>query len=188
VKAIKPRAIAILFLIVCGLFTFGKSCSATELQSLISIAGGLQSREHLRMASQSTENSPQLQGEQTHFGRLASITTEDGVFTLSMIRWGVVRRGLLQLFSRGSRLTDFIPRYETALYEGGTSRVNSPTIASFNPLLTVLYADEEAALRGWEELAATIKKFGLVGLHVFGRRLNDPRREAWFSGVPGRTK
>lgn len=100
-------------------------------------------------------------------GKVAKITTNDGsLVTLSMIKWGMLRRGAARALP-GPLPTRFIPRYEIAVFDGGIS---------LKPYLTVFYADEEAALRGWDEFAKIIGKFGLDGLQVFSG--GDPRKEA----------
>lgn len=104
-------------------------------------------------------------------GKVAKITTSDGsVFTLSMIKWGVLRRTYFQALPATARLTRFIPRYEIAIYDG---RVG------LKPYLTILYADEETANKGWDELPKSIKKFGLGGLQVISQ-LDNPTKEVAF--------
>ena len=101
-------------------------------------------------------------------GKVARITADDGSpVTLSMIKWGVLRRGAVRALP-GSRPTQFIPRYEIAVYNGGVG---------LKPYLTVFYADEETAIKGWDELAKIIGNFGLIGLQVFSR-WGDPQKEA----------
>ncbi len=113
----------------------------------------------------------------THLGKFGRIRTKDGsIVALSMVRWGVIRRVLVRVFPR-LLLTHFVPRYEIAVYD-------APTTFGFMPDLTILYADEETAVRGWHELARIIERSGLNGLSG----PNDPRKEAWFSGVPAKER
>jgi tetratricopeptide (TPR) repeat protein len=110
----------------------------------------------------------------THLGRLTRIRTEDGsVATLSMIRWGMLRRGLARVMP-WLLLTRFIPRYEIAIYDG---RVG------LKPYLTIFYVDQETALKGWNELARIIESFGLMAACQLLSGLADSRKEAWLSGV-----
>jgi hypothetical protein len=102
-------------------------------------------------------------------GKVAKITTSEGsVVTLSMIKWGMLRRGAARALP-GQLPTQFIPRYEIAIYDGKVG---------LKPYLTVFYADEETALKGWDELPKMIGIFSLSGLHLFLR--GDPQKEAAF--------
>ncbi len=106
-------------------------------------------------------------------GKVATITTNEGsVVTLSMIKWGVLRRGGLRALPATARQTQFIPRYEVAVYNGSGG-------LGLKPNLTVFYADEETALKGWDELAKITEGFGLIGLQMFSGAA-DPRMEAWW--------
>jgi hypothetical protein len=130
------------------------------------------------MVGRSLTRSDQLrEQDDTRLGKFARIIANDGsTVTISMVRWGLIRRVAVRVFS-GLLLTRFVPRHEIAIYRG-------PTTLTYNPYVTILIADEDTALARWKEFVEVIKLFGLEGLSIaFG--MLDPLKEAWFSGIPG---
>ena len=105
-------------------------------------------------------------------GKFARITdAHDGsLVALSLIKWGVLRRGALSVLP-GQRPTHFIPRYEIAVFKGPH--------AGLKPYMVFFYCDEEAALKGWDELVKSIEGSGLIGVDAVYCGVLDPRTEAF---------
>ncbi len=106
-------------------------------------------------------------------GKFARITdANDGsVVALSLIKWGVLRRSALSVLP-GQRPTHFIPRYEIAVFKGPH--------AGLKPYVAFFYCDEEAALKGWDELVKMIEGFGLIGVDTIYCGAGDPRKEGFL--------
>jgi hypothetical protein len=106
-------------------------------------------------------------------GKFVRITdANDGsVVALSMIKWGVLRRGAVSVLPV-QRPTHFIPRHEIAVFNGPH--------AGLKPHVVFFYCDEEAALKGWGELVKIIEGFGLIGVDTIYCGTGDPRKEAFL--------
>lgn len=93
--------------------------------------------------------------------RIASY--EGSEITLSMVKWGAVRRSLLFLAKR-FRLVNrfsialFVPRYEIALYEG-----NPRVVFSKRLFIIFYYPDQAIARTKLEELVTLVEQGGLLG-------------------------
>jgi hypothetical protein len=116
-------------------------------------------------------------------GKLATVTHEGSEITLSMVKWGVLRRTMLS-FTRPNiaRLgvgwpTSFIPQYEIAIY-GGSPKV----VFSKQPTFIFYYPDKETALEKWDELVAIIKQGGLYGTGEFIRD-GDPKKQGVLTNL-----
>src|SRR5262245_35042153 len=85
--------------------------------------------------------------------------------TLSMVPWGLLRRGLMAPFASDPRTSPFgsLPRSEIAIYDG-------PTTTSLKPELTVLYRDQQAAHQGWRNIMRDLTR----GLDIDGLALEGP--------------
>ena len=106
-------------------------------------------------------------------GKFARITdANDGsVVALRLIKWGVLRRGALSVLP-GQRPTHFIARYEIAVFKGPH--------AGLKPHVVFFYCDEEAALKGWDELVRMIPFVGLIGVDTIYCGACDPRKEGFL--------
>jgi hypothetical protein len=96
--------------------------------------------------------------------------------TLSMVRWGWVRRfalfwgkklGIINRFY----IALFVPKYEIAVCEGG------PKVVLFQkPLFIFYYPDAVIASRKWDELVSILECEGVFGTADF-IRAGDPREQ-----------
>jgi hypothetical protein len=112
-------------------------------------------------------------------GELATVAYEGSEITLSMVKWGVLRRTLLSWMpSDNTRPCRFIPQYEIAVYDG------SPKVVfSKQPTLVFYYPDKETAFEKWDELLAIVKQGGLYGAGEFIRD-GDPRKQGVLTNLP----
>jgi hypothetical protein len=96
-------------------------------------------------------------------GKVTVVNHEGSEITLSMVKWGWPRRLMLSLgkklriFNRFS-IALFVPKYEIAIYDGG-SRV----VFSQKPYIMFYYPDAGAASSKWNELATIFERGGLYG-------------------------
>jgi hypothetical protein len=112
--------------------------------------------------------------------KFAAVRHSEAEITLSMVRWGWVRR--LALFW-GKKLgiinryfiALFIPKYEIAVYEGGT-------VFFQKPLYIFYYPDAVIASKKWDELASILEGEGIFGTADFIRS-GDPREQGLFSNL-----
>jgi hypothetical protein len=112
--------------------------------------------------------------------KFAVVRHSEDEITLSMVRWGWVRR--LALFW-GKKLgiinryfiALFIPKYEIAVYEGGT-------VFFQKPLYIFYYPDAVIASKKWDELASILEGEGIFGTADFIRS-GDPREQGLFSNL-----
>ena len=110
-------------------------------------------------------------------GKLATVAHEGSEITLSMIKWGALRR---MLNSRSTIFgavapTPFIPQYEIAIYDG-----SSKAIFSKKPIFIFFYPDKETALEKWDELVEIIEQGGLYGKTEEFIRDGDPRKQGVY--------
>ena len=117
-------------------------------------------------------------------GELATVAYEGSEITLSMVKWGVLRRTMLAwMHPINTRLgvetpCQFIPQFEIAIYDG------SPQVVfSKQPTFVFYYPDKETALGKWGELLALIKHGGLYGTREFIRD-GDPRKQGVLANIP----
>lgn len=118
-------------------------------------------------------------------GRLETVTHEGSEITMSMIKWGVLRRTMLSLMHRGSARPSvgapcqFVPQYEIAIYDG------SPKVVfSKQPTFIFYYPDRETALEKWDELGAIIRTGGLYGTTGEFIRDGNPRKQGVLTNLP----
>src|ERR1700720_3646872 len=114
--------------------------------------------------------------------KFAVVLHSEAEITLSMVRWGWVRR--LALFW-GKKLgiinrfyvSLFIPKYEIAVYEGG------PKVVFFQkPLYIFYYPDAVIASKKWDELASVLEREGIFGTADF-IRAGHPREQGLISNL-----
>jgi len=114
--------------------------------------------------------------------KFAVVRHSEAEITLSMVRWGWVRR--LALFW-GKKLGTinrfyialFIPKYEIAVYEGG------PKVVFFQkPLYIFYYPDAVIASRKWDELISILEREGVFGTADF-IRAGEPREQGLVSNL-----
>jgi hypothetical protein len=116
--------------------------------------------------------------------RIASY--EGSEITLSMVKWGAVRRSLLFLAKR-FRLVNrfsvalFVPRYEIALYEG-----NPRVVFSKRPFIIFYYPDEVIARAKLEEIVTLVQQGGLLGKPLQEFLRNGAPREQGVMLVEGK--
>ena len=110
-------------------------------------------------------------------GKVAKVTTPDAVsVTLSMIKWGMLRRGVVR--AMGETPTKFVPRYEIAVFAGEAAG----KVSFFgNMLMKGFYADKASVIDGWNELGTIIQTKGLMGLWVLVETAN-PLKKAYYVG------
>jgi hypothetical protein len=93
-------------------------------------------------------------------GELAIVTFEEKTFTLSMVRWGFLRRrksnkqGFMRLTG-----ASFIPKYEIAVYDGKPSVVFKLGL----PETVFYYPDKQLAMENFHDLRAAIAEGGIFG-------------------------
>jgi len=112
--------------------------------------------------------------------KFAVVRHREAEITLSMVRWGWVRR--LALFW-GKKLgvinryfiALFIPKYEIAVYEGGT-------VFFQKPLYIFYYPDAVIASKKWDELASILEGEGIFGTADF-IRAGNPREQGLVSNL-----
>ena len=112
--------------------------------------------------------------------KFAVVRHREDEITLSMVRWGWVRR--LALFW-GKKLgvinryfiALFIPKYEIAVYEGGT-------VFFQKPLYIFYYPDAVIASKKWDELASILEGEGIFGTADF-IRAGNPREQGLVSNL-----
>jgi hypothetical protein len=99
-------------------------------------------------------------------GELSVVNFEGSNITLSMIKWGIMRRhdGVKKGFMRVTGAL-FIPEYEIAVYDGEpTLDINKLA----QPALIFYYPNKPIALRKFDELRNAVARGGL-----FGRPIRD---------------
>jgi hypothetical protein len=97
-------------------------------------------------------------------GKFAVVEFEGSEITLSMVKWGAIRRSALRLstsFGSGCR---FVPSHELAIYEGGRKVVWSKV-----PYIVFYFADKKIAETKFEQLVALMRKVGISGVSGFMR-------------------
>jgi|GEM_PF-6626496 len=116
------------------------------------------------------------------FGKLRVVRWNGFDFTLSLIRWGFLRRyrarrGKITFFDTGAL---FIPKYEIAVYEGA-----APVVFSKAPEMVFYYPDKAAALLRLGDLESAIVEGGLDGAPTldFIRDANPQRQHNWVLRV-----
>ena len=134
----------------------------------------------------------------------AGITTPEGLFILSMVevKWGALKRAVIQLIPEMMRPARFIPRYELAIFRGPpaqayepvsvkvrewiSSALASPDFTLSSKYLTILYADEEIAFRRWDEITKDARRFWL-GRVSGSLQTGRPTERSLFAGPKLRT-
>jgi hypothetical protein len=111
------------------------------------------------------------------FGKVRVVQWNGFDFTLSLIRWGILRRyrarrGKITFFDTGAL---FIPKYEIAVYKG------DPPFDINTPEMVFYYPDKAAALLRLGDLEAAISEGGLDGapLRDFIQDANPKRQHNW---------
>jgi hypothetical protein len=94
-------------------------------------------------------------------GKWAVVTLEDSVITLSMVKWGALRRAVLVLGRKSGVIsrfspTLFIPSYECAVYDGGPRQLLRKL-----PRVTFYFANQNTAQTEFEELRGALQKDGV---------------------------
>ena len=108
--------------------------------------------------------------------------------TLSMVRWGCVRRlalfwgknlGIINRYYIGL----FIPKYEIAVYEGrAEGSVSSKLVFFQKPLYIFYYPDAVIASKKWDELASILEHEGIFGTADF-IKAGHPREQGLISNL-----
>lgn len=114
-------------------------------------------------------------------GELTTVTHKGTEITLSMIKWGVLRRMALSRMHLGSNApARFVPRYETAIYKG-----TPKAIWSSKPIYVFYFPDRELAFAKWHELIANLRSCGLYGeqMRAFIRDGNPQTQGFLFMGM-----
>ena len=96
-------------------------------------------------------------------GEIRIASYEGSEITLSMVKWGAIRRSLLYLgkrfrFVNRFSVALFVPRYEIALYKG-----NPRVVFSKRPSIVFYYPDKAIALAKLEELVTIVQQGGILG-------------------------
>jgi len=118
-------------------------------------------------------------------GAFEHIETDGGRFAVSMVKWGSLRRAIVSLLYRILRPNrfeqpSFVPEFEMAVFSQNTMR---------KPVISIHFADEESARRGWEAVTAAMKERGLSGAtdYVCNIRLSEMREFGkMFPGITDR--
>jgi hypothetical protein len=115
-------------------------------------------------------------------GKVAVVNHGESEITLSMVRWGWVRRlalfwgkklGIINRFY----IALFIPKYEIAVYEGGPK-----VVFSQKPLYIFYYPDAVIASRKWDELVSILEREGIFGTADF-IRAGEAREQGLVSNL-----
>lgn len=82
-----------------------------------------------------------------------------GRLTVSMVKWGVLRRLIVSaanIFVRpnGVQRPSFVPAFELAVFDSGVRH---------KPVVQIYFANGEAAQRGWDYVTIAIKQQGIMG-------------------------
>ena len=109
-------------------------------------------------------------------GKLVRIEHQGSVVTMSMVKWGVIRRNAAGLLPH--QPFNFTPRCETAIYDG-------PTTLSGNPYCTFYYCDQETAHAEWDLLAASLKAVGLEKTVKDRQLYSDPEKVGLYNNRTG---
>jgi TPR repeat protein len=116
-------------------------------------------------------------------GEVTTVTHEGTEITLSMIKWGTLRRmaasGMMKLGPEAP--AKFVPQYEIAIYKGSPKAVFSS-----KPIFVFYYPDGEVAFAKWSELVAKLKSGGLYGqqMQAFIRDGNPETQGFLAVGMP----
>jgi hypothetical protein len=112
-------------------------------------------------------------------GELATVTYEGSEITLSMVKWGVMRRTALSWMpSDTARPCRFIPQYEIAIFDGPPK-----VVFSQQATLIFYYPDKQTAFEKWDELQAVLRERGLYGAVRFIGN-GDPRKQGVLTNFP----
>ena len=111
--------------------------------------------------------------------KFAVVRHSEAEITLSMVRWGWVRRFALFWGKKLGKINSlyiaiFTPKYEIAVYEGGTVFFQRPRYIFY-------YPDAAIASKRWGELASTLEREGFSGMSDF--MSDDPREEGFISNM-----
>ena len=114
--------------------------------------------------------------------KFAIVRHSEAEITLSMVRWGWVRRlalfwgkklGIINRFF----IALFIPTHEIAVYEGGPK-----VVFSQKPLYIFYYPDAGIASRKWDELVSILEREGIFGTADF-IGAGEPREQGLVSNL-----
>jgi hypothetical protein len=113
-------------------------------------------------------------------GNLTVITHKGSQITLSMIKWGALRKfrlAVLKRFGFMNRLqvAVFIPHYEIAIFEGEPS-----VVFSKKPFMIFYFPNHKIAQEKFNEIAALIQREGLHGKSITAFIRNGKPREQGF--------
>ena len=111
--------------------------------------------------------------------KFAVVRHNEDEITLSMVRWGWVRRLALFWGKKLGKINRFYiaiftPKYEIAVFEGGT-------VSFQKPYYILYYPDAVIASKRWDELASTLEREGFSGMPDFIS--DDPREEGFISNM-----
>ena len=103
----------------------------------------------------------------THFGQVVQVEHQGAVVTMSMMRWGLLKKLMPTPFT-------FRPKYETAIFDGPSAAAPTKCICTF------YYVDEATALTDWDLLVRHIEDAGLSGAMPMHLLKCDPAKVGLF--------
>ena len=96
----------------------------------------------------------------------AGITTPEGLFILSMVevKWGALKRAVIQLIPEMMRPARFIPRYELAIFRGPPAQAYEPVSVKVREWISSALASPDFTLSSKEMTSSTpTKRWRFVG-------------------------
>ncbi len=108
-------------------------------------------------------------------GITANISYDSNDYTLSLVKWGFVRKVMAKLFKASPFM--FIPSYELVIYER-----NEGAIKYNNPCFVFHFADKEIAASRMNWAKELIESKGMESFIEHLRNF-DPRREGIYSDL-----
>lgn len=108
-------------------------------------------------------------------GIIAKISHESNEYTLSLVKWGFIRKVMAKIFKASPFM--FIPSYELAIYERKESGLKYN-----NPCFVFHFSDKEMATSRMNWAKELIESGGMASLIEHLHNL-DPKREGIYSDL-----
>ena len=108
------------------------------------------------------------------FGMTATISHDSKVYTLSLVRWGILRKIMAKIYKANPFM--FMPSYDLAIYEEHEGGINYN-----NPCFHFLFGDRKTAISKMKWIEEKIESEGMLS---FRNNLSevtfDPKKEGIF--------
>jgi hypothetical protein len=118
---------------------------------------------------------------EAQMGNFMTIEHGYSAITLSMVKWGILRKTAMSIRRTDSHGTPvaFVPQCEIAIYNGPAKAVLSK-----KPVYVFYFADEKFALEKWDELVKLVRHSGLIGEIVDFISNADPQKQCVWANLP----